>query len=362
MGLIKFLHKQNNNKNVRKSIEEIAKPNVITIQRDGNIETIVLDIQRVNSIRHSDGTETDLIKAMMVSQNPDNTIYNYMHEPICLEVPKGDIRLLEEIVRKNDYKQQLPNDSYTYLGRAYSENDIRSQPPTGFVKNIIEKLDENLANQRKEEQESLNKAQHEREIYQSIKEAEQVTYINEQRNKNMEEKQRRLSNPYLSGGINGKEEEYNGINLQNGEILRLRGMKKIGKDAVNTYLYTAWLNSTPNETDVESTNMGVPVTFTVPYRMNDIVNGKFNNENAQQKFKNGILKMLTNGYLSSVNLNGQWDIGQLHDIGGIDLTGDVIEHKQGKNTSSEIIKAINILKENYTKEHSMPQKKEKEGR
>jgi hypothetical protein len=56
----------------------------------------------------------------------------------------------------------------------------------------------------------------------------------------------------VRGSANGKDDNYDGVDLDSGDVLRVRNLCKVGKDeATNIYLYTANVSTTPNEHDVE---------------------------------------------------------------------------------------------------------------
>ena len=102
--------------------------------------------------------------------------------------------------------------------------------------------------------------------------------INKLRAEGQKKIEARMANPFIRGGLDKfQAEQYDGVNTSNGEILRIRAVNKIAKDASGRYVYTAQLASTSDEQNVElfSPDVKVPVVFTLPYRLNDIVNTEY---------------------------------------------------------------------------------------
>ena len=153
---------------------------------------------------------------------------------------------------------------------------------------------------------------------------------------------KRMENPYLRKvrqyKINGKTyEDYDGINIQTGDILRIRRLDKVGKDGDGTYLYQGYVHSTPNEDDVEFLDkalMGIPVCFDLPKRFSDI-----EMDNNPEEIRK-ILELLSDAgkYSSRKGLSY---------IGGIDRKG-----KLNHNTEPDsfgIANAIKRLNQEYAK-------------
>ena len=66
-------------------------------------------------------------------------------------------------------------------------------------------------------------------------------------------------------------EEYNGINLETGKIMRFRNVHKILKED-GTYLYTAFRMEVQHNHDAEMSpeEYGYPITFETDFRLEDI--------------------------------------------------------------------------------------------
>lgn len=100
----------------------------------------------------------------------------------------------------------------------------------------------------------------------------------------------RFNNPYLKQlpytWIENKPlENYDGINLSieknTGNILRLRNVKKVGKDGSGTYLYWGYMYNSFEETNPEIKDLdkgAVPVCFELYKRLEDIAKEKNEDE------------------------------------------------------------------------------------
>ena len=111
----------------------------------------------------------------------------------------------------------------------------------------------------------INKAKYDN----SLKDFNERYKVWEEEDRN--EIRQRIENPYFNEvkGDLGKE-SYEGINLSNGKIMRLRDVNKIAKED-GTYLYTAFRTDTKGETDARLDDyMGYPIIFETDYRLEDI--------------------------------------------------------------------------------------------
>lgn len=350
MGLLDFLNKPKG-KDMKEAIEDVSKiPPVITVKREDGSETMVAQIEIAQRIKHSDGSISCLMKAKVININQGDTFFWEAGIPICFEVPDGRMDLIKDLVERN-IGLKLNNSAYTYVGRAFEKGDIRLQPPSAVINNEIAKLNQErlteITNRRLE-----NSRREETRIRQEKLEREatsrKIDYIQAERRRELQE---RIDHPFIRGNINGPMgEQYDGVNLENGEILQIRNVKKIAKDTTGRYLYTARLKSTPNEGDVEILNpeVGVPVTFTLPFRFNDIVNSEYD-EKYKAQLEKGLLQMLSAGYSKSLTPEETWDSSKLHDIGGIDKSGQIILNSR-ENVSNPIINKISQLQMQYQTE------------
>lgn len=145
MGLFDFLHRPSG-KNTQEVIKEVEKiPTMMSIYREDGTQTEVLNVEEAQKFRHSDGSISSLISARVIHVNQGDTIYLDAADPICFEIPEGRYDLAKELITRFTGMYtgiELNEKSYTYLGRAYSEEDIRLQPPTAVVNEQIGKLNE----------------------------------------------------------------------------------------------------------------------------------------------------------------------------------------------------------------------------
>ena len=131
---------------------------------------------------------------------------------------------------------------------------------------------------------------------------------------------------------------YDGVNIETGDVLRIRNVNKVGKDGSGTYLYSAYIDNTPNEHDVEvlgKTPMGFPVCFELPKRLEDIV------RDGDLKEIRQVLQLLSNGR----NFENH---KQLNYIGGIDKNGQV--NRSAISSSSAIQATIEKMKTQFAEQ------------
>ena len=215
----------------------------------------MLNIEEAQKFRHSDGSISSLISAKVIHVKQGDTIYLDAADPICFEIPEGRYDLAKELITRFTGMYtgiELNEKSYTYLGRAYSEEDIRLQPPTAVVNEQIGKLNEKLL------EEITNKRLRESRLLEVRKKEENARNTRMQKNINklraegQKKIEARMANPFIRGGLDKfQAEQYDVVNTSNGEILRIRAVNKIAKDASGRYVYTAQLASTSDEQNVE---------------------------------------------------------------------------------------------------------------
>ena len=146
MGLFDFLHKPTS-KDSREEIKIASTmPSMITIQRENGMETTAFSLNVVQRIKHRDGSISCLVSAKVLDNREGDTIFFDSGNPICFEIPEGRMDLAKSIIERNT-GMQLNQSSYTYVGRAYNEEDIRLQPPSAVINNEIGKLNQILLEQ-----------------------------------------------------------------------------------------------------------------------------------------------------------------------------------------------------------------------
>lgn len=355
MGLFNFLHRPEG-KDTKEEIKDISKiPPIITVEREDGTETSAFQLEVAQKFKHRDGSISCLVKAKVINIRQGDTMFFDAADPICFEVPDGRMDLVSEIL-ENNTGMPLDHSSYTYVGRAFDQGDIRLQPPSAVVNNEIAKLNqqllEEITNKRLEESKRAAERAKQAELRREA-DRKEMDFRLEQRKRELQE---RVENPFIRGGMGGPiGESYDGINLNNGEILRVRDVRKIAKDGTGTYVYTARIDSTPNESDVEliDPDSKVPVVFSLPFRLNDIVNSEYSEEYKAQ-LERGLLQMLSDGYNKGLTPEGRLDTEELHDIGGINKNGQIILNSR-ENVSAPIMNKIEQLQTQYVTERNSKQ-------
>ena len=358
MGLFDFLHKPSE-KNLEGEIKKVQQmPKTLTVERDDGTITEAFYINEEQAFKHSDGSMSSLISARILHAHRGDTMYFDAANPICFEIPSGDYELIKDIIEKftgmySGFK--LNEYSYTYIGRAYSKDDIRPQPPTEAVNSEIAKLNEKLL-----EEVTNRRLEDARRMATRQREEERKRFENEkQRKKQGDEWQKviqdRLRTPFIKGGFGkDKREKYDGVDLNDGKILRIRDVNKIAKDTTGRYIYTARLSSTPNMGDIEILlpDNGVPVVFTLPYRFSDIVNTDYDIQ-YKQKLMKAVLRLLSEGHRNNYTKDGKFDVSSLHDIGGIDKEGNILENTTEKVSPAIMNKIAQLQSEYFVKRNDM---------
>ena len=265
-------------------IEEVNKDNGVYHYHADLSNGQTFDIESIikKEILDHNGIKTQLCEAIAVNkEKEDDAFYFYGNQlrNILFEISEGaniDETILQKIVKLYEQETKNPdNDSQIfyvgYLNNNPSDLNIRKtvKGMESLDKRIRE--EEEIRAEREREAEAKN-AQRERaneEARQQIYETARINHaIYEKERKSMI--QERLNNPFLTPTING----YNGVNMKNGDILRMRYIDKVGKDKKGTYLYTARVDSTPSESDAEILDeelFGQPICFTTDKKIENIL-------------------------------------------------------------------------------------------
>ena len=74
----------------------------------------------------------------------------------------------------------------------------------------------------------------------------------------------------------------------------------------------------------------------MPYRLNDIVNTEYD-AGYKKQLEKAVLDLLSAGYQKNITPEGMCDVSTLHDIGGINKDGSVIENSQENGVSQVVI-------------------------
>lgn len=162
------------------------------------------------------------------------------------------------------------------------------------------------------------------------------------------EKAVRKENPYFTRHASG---DYEGINVNSGEILRMQGVQKIGKDETGRYLYSGYLGNTSSESnawmlDQDGIPSGVPVCFSIDKRVEDIVA-----ENNPAEIRQ-LLQLL------SQEDNFRNNNGYMNYIGALDRNGNVT---RGVDNSPALQNRINQLKQQAYAQYVQKRSQEQDG-
>lgn len=318
--------------------EAVNKPRDINMLEDiypffGSLpdgtEYALMDFQVIENFRHRDGSHTQAIIAKIQQVGRDGTIIPDYADYISFEMPLGltaNSAVCQKLIEGYFMTKGTRGKSQTFIGKLTEQDsgEILRDRGSDAVANYMEQTAAQMITDRRSELDRRHQIQMEKEqIYRAEQrkqfEAQQKLYEAERR-KTIQE---RLSHPYFSKIPSYDNfEQYDGINLSTGDILRLRNVQKIGK-AGGTYLYTGFMKNTPNEHDVDyfgEDNIpdGYPITFETDLRLEDIAAS----EDLQQI--NQILSLLATDTkkLSSLTLSY---------IGKLSKDGIITREQQSRN-------------------------------
>lgn len=343
--------RQESNQNTGNQTYTITLPNNQVLQ--------VTSIQSENRIKHSDGEITNIMLAKVYCTELGAGIkYSSNAETLAFELTEGteinDV-ILQKIGQYYNYERNMPdnNKECMYLGRISPDpyelgTNNKSQYVNNYINEIVvPRIAQENEEQRNRQLESFRQREEgnkdgNREFVNRMQE-EHKQYLEQQNNMKMQ----RLNNPYLEqrGGLykdsNGNVyHDYDGVNVLNGDYLRLRKMSKVGKDENGTYLYTGYVQSTPNEYEDEVLSKdqipyGVPVCFATDRKIEEII----------QSINPNDVKSLLN-LLSQAEQTGNMNL--LNYIGKIDRSNNI--DKNIGNTSQTIIKSVKQLEDKFYNE------------
>lgn len=335
---IKRLDAGHNNYEEYRDGEFLSQPYSIQIS-NSNEYAMITSIRFEDQIRHRDGTITDLMLAKTLIGRAGETFNQ--NDFVAFEVPSGlkiNESILQKIIVHYLNERNMPKDQECrYIGilnenpKDYEIN--KSDNVNQYVRNqISSRIQAEKENKQKQSNESTSKAE------QALKEereqlSERIKYdVSEKKKEQMKEREERIKNSYLINIQNNNEngensyEEYEGININNGDILKLRKVDKVAKDRNGMYIYTCYLQHKSNRSDVENLSQGgLPICFATDKKIEDIVDS-----NDQQEI-NSLLSLL------SQESNFKASNGQLNYIGS----------KDKKPISTEVKYKIEELKQKF---------------
>ena len=255
--------------------------------RDKGYLIKILGVEGVMPVQYSNSERTKLMLAKAIKLREGGTFMFDEVKNIAFELNESQLLnydVLQAVAYQYELQKNSKGEGCQYLGivdrtgngykiTRYSsgvENYIKQQIDPMI---IAQKEQKRIEADKRNRQSQLNDRQ---SLYkESLKAQEYIDAMQREYNQ-------RKANPYLYKAgqyeVNGKNyENYNGINLQTGEILRIRHLDKVVKTKdTGIYLYQGNIYSTPNEDDLEVFKGGNPgevsVCFELPKRLSDIVN------------------------------------------------------------------------------------------
>ena len=309
-------------------------------------------------LQHANGERTQLILAKAIKLGKNDAVPFNLVQDIAFELPARHLPnsnalqvVASQFERQIERQRQMNDERCLYLGildytkdgynmtryspstKAYIEQQI---DPGIRAKSEIQRRQVIASNQESERRsrEALYKESLNAKGY-----MDKMNSLYEQRK----------SNPYLQevrkNKVDGKSYwDYNGINLQTGEILKIRQLDKIGKiKDLGIYLYMGYVNSTPNEYDTERFEEGrpdgIPVCFELPKRFSDIAR-----EQRPQEIRS-VLELLSNAR------NYSRDEGLVY-LGEIDKNWTV----SFRTKSIHLQKTVDKLKSEFRNREGKPSK------
>lgn len=346
---------QSQNLEQYKEIEYLRDPYIRPIS--GTDEYVRIgSIKFENQITHNNGIATNLMVAKVIRERNGKTYNEDKQDYVAFEMPCGTIIddiILQKIV---DYylfeKNMLDSEKCVYIGRINNNPQDYNIDKSNYVDEYAKKqIRENIINEM--ESKRLNKEKSFEMLHKntddSCKKYRENLQSGTRQYLQNEEKVRneRVKNFYLRRKLQyrGKDQslyqEYDGVNISNGEILKLRQLNKVGKDEETgtTYLYTGYIQSTGHDYDVELISKDkspigmVPVCFTSDKKIDEIVA-----QNNQREIYS-LLSLLSN------KENYENNNGFLNYIGSIDINGNIFKNQD--RLPQSIKDNIGILQEQF---------------
>lgn len=284
MGLFDRFKKKDNINNKQAEMNNIKE---YVVHMSNNMNVMIHNIQKERDVINSDGQIiSTIVKARVLEYMPGEVMILDSSDYIVFEIPEGK-EINQEMISciiQNYYMQRpyMVKDEYTYLGRMFeNENEYimgeKNNTVSTYVKN---NMNPNVKREKEELMAKLNQ-RYQESTQRDMEDFKQSVDARDYLRKQQETRNQRIQNPAIEyidmPVVNGKVyENYDGININTGEILRLRKMDKLGKDKNGNYLYSGYIYNTENTHDVESLNldrqpMGSYVCFELPRRLSDIV-------------------------------------------------------------------------------------------
>ena len=329
-----------------------------TYRLSENDNLLISSIRYNNSVKHRNGAVTNVLLADINQYRNGEMIFFDDVETVAFEIPENEPItevILQKIAQYYMYERNMPDakrDCF-YLGELSQDpydlgTNNKSEAVSNYVNNTVAPAlrQEKIEKIERSKQLAFEKNAEERKrenIFRKDLKEKAEKYIKEQELI----KNYRVNNPYLrqvSDQYMGKDGQlycnYDGINMYNGEILRLRGIDKVGKDENGVYLYKGNIASTMNEYDVEmlrenGRGLGKDVCFTMDRKIEDIIQS---NNPAEIRT---LLTMLSESQLGENNESLEY-------LGHLDYYNRIDKNKE--NLSPALKNTIGRLQTEYSQE------------
>ena len=248
---------------------------------DGTQYTL-MDFEVKQRFRHRDGTVTVAVMAKIVKGGIDDTIRPNEAKFISFEIdPNQPVtkEICQKLIERYPESEGRKYGEYqTFLGKLTEQADGSIAREDGSA-TVLRYMDDIAKELLKHRDDKILKSEKEMaEVFRSNNERQRKEFderFRQAQDKKEQELQRRLSHPYfIRVHSMSDSENYDGVNLSTGDVMRLREVHKIGKSE-GTYLYTAFRKDTPNPDDVEifpkdGIAEGYPIAFEIDFRLEDI--------------------------------------------------------------------------------------------
>lgn len=306
----------------------------------------VASIENDQIAKHRDGREC-IIKVMGITNqyNPEEAMVLDASKFIAFEVEKERI-IDEELVKSVlvEYFRKRSEDVCTYIG----EYNPQSHQFDRYSEAVQKYIQNNLSKKLKQRMDDQNNKRKSTDI--SVKNASE-DFIDSLRKRGQEKnndietlKMERIQHPFLiyKGTIQKDKknlENYDGVNILTGEIIRLRQLELMGIDGSGTYLYNGYIRNVFNDEKSEVLGTGTPLGTHICFETRNKIQDIMINGNIDQ------IKQLLY-FFSNSGIRGYEKKG-LYYIGKIDKNGNITRNKE--SDSPAIKKEI----ERLTKEDKM---------
>lgn len=336
MGLFDFLKHKEDKK------QESSMQFPYMVQGNGKF----IHISSPKLIRRENGRDlyTCLINETI---HEDDAILLDSGKPISFEIPEGRPDLAGSLLQAWDLNRsgrQLGEVGYTFIGDLKYGEDGRlyyyNEPPTKEAKDCIDREDQIYRKEkmaRDQYREDLIRENQKNRQEAAFRESLRIDKIQEE-NKSYQEKisKERLQDPYFKQtNLPSGRLSFDLINLEDAHIILIRDIKKF-KDADGRYLYKAKMRETWEDSYTEYTPdiLGNDVVFTVPGRLEDIIQGS---DQRSVQIKGAMQGLLSRKACEMKDRS----IRDCIDLGGVAENGAVIENTEAFGVSRGLVDRIN---------------------